>query len=190
VKLTHNAHGVAVKLNAAGRNMASEVQGELRSLASRIAADMRQRAPKHRSTLANSVREQQEGPWAWTVRPNVDYAANVEKGRKPGKGLPRFFDTTAAQIVGWLDARLEGARLAANPKYRRGRVGSARRTAAELELRDRYMALSRHVKLYGIKPHPYVKPTADAWREPAAQALAAAVRRGVQQAGLGQGGAA
>jgi hypothetical protein len=177
MKLTHNAEQVALHHRRAAQALLPEVRAELRRLAAQIAADMRQRAPKHRSTLTNSIRAAEEAPTTWTVRPNVEYARWVEAGRKPGKGLPRFFDPAAAQIVAWLDARLEGARAAGNPKYRRGRLGSARRSAAELELRDRYMALSRAVRARGIKPAPFVAPTADAWRTQVPKRLQEAVQR-------------
>jgi len=187
VKIEHNAHQVGLRFTAAGPQIRAEVATELGRLAARVAADMRRAAPKHRSTLANSVRHDELGEFEHFVGPHVDYALWVEKGRKPGKGLPRFFDPAAASIVGWLEARVEGARLKANAKYRRARLGSTRRTAAELELRDRYMALSRHVKLHGLKAAPYVKPTADAWRGRLADGLALAIRRGIRQAGIGRG---
>lgn len=184
--LQHNAPEVAARLQLAQQRIRAELEGTLAGLAGRVAARMRIVAPKWRSTLTNSVREERRGPLAIVVRPTVDYALYVEKGRKPGKGLPRFFDPAAASIVAWLEGRQIAARQAASggKPWRRGRAGSNRRRTEELELRDAYMALSRHVKFRGIKAHPFVKPTADEFREQVRAELVAAVRRGAAAAGL------
>jgi len=153
---------------------------------------MRREVPKHRSTLANSVRVTQEDAQGLVLRiyPEADYAKWVLKGRKPGKGLPRFFDPASASIVAWLEARIGDANRSATPRWRPGRVGSLRRTAAELELRDRYMALSRAVKLRGIPANPFVKRTADQVQQPTIDGLRAAVQRGVRNALRGPGATA
>ena len=185
MSIQHNAHAVAGKLLAAGPHVQAEVRGQMASIAQRIAATMRRRAPKFRTTLANSIRHEEQAAFDWLVRPHTDYADEVERGRKPGKHLPRFFDPASASIVAWLESRISNHARRLNPKFRPGKLGSARRTAAELELRDRYMALSWHVKHHGLKAHPYVKPTADEWRPLVAPELALAVHRGVKLARFG-----
>lgn len=189
MNITHNAHAVAAKLQAAGQQVPAQVRAEMDSLAQRIAATMRRRAPKFRTTLAQSIRHEEQAPFDWLIRPHTDYADDVERGRKPGKHLPRFFDPASASIVAWLESRLTSAARKANPRYRPGKLGSARRTAAELELRDRYMGLSWHVKHHGLKPSPYVKPTADEWRPKVPPSLAMAVQRGLRLARFGEGAA-
>lgn len=192
MSIQHNAHEVAARLHAAQADIRQQLAAELgeQGLAARVARAMRRRAPKFRSTLTNSIRADQEAEYSWLVAPHVAYAGNVEEGRTPGKGLPRFFDPASRSIVDWLESRITSAARASNPKFRPGKVGSSRRTAAELELRNRYMALSRHVKAHGLKAHPYIKPTADEYRRIVPDALVEAVKRGVRLARFGQGGTA
>ncbi|MBA4344391.1 MAG: hypothetical protein C0423_19805 [Methylibium sp.] len=183
MKLEHNAHQVAQRYRNAAQAVRTELGRELVSLAELVAARMRVAAPKFRSTTANSVRVTAEGSLRYFVGPHTDYALWLERGRKPGKGLPRFFDPAAAGAVAWLEAQpvVVGPNGPLRPgSGRRARRGSARRQREELALRDRYMAWSRHVKAQGIRPHPFVKPTADAMSGQVHQLLLAAVRRGVQ----------
>lgn len=173
-----NASGSAVRLRAFAAALQPELRAERAGLAQVVAQRMRLKAPKGaRSTLANSVRAEEESADAHLVRPMTNYAKWVEGGRKPGKGLPRFFDPAASGAVAWLEMNLRTARVKANPKYHKARIGSRRRQAEELELRDAYMAWSRAVKLRGIKAQPFVKPTADEMQGPVVQGLLAAVRR-------------
>lgn len=189
MSVDHNAHAAAARLRAIRTAVRSELQRTLPELAQRVAARMRQEAPTFRSTLANSVRAVEDGSagLAWLVKPTVDYAPLVNRGRQPGKGLPRFFDPAAASVVAWLEGRIGDQARALNPKWRRAAIGSKRRTQAELELRDRYMALSRHVRLHGIQANPFVARTRDAMARPTIDALAAAVRRAMQAAAAGGG---
>lgn len=183
--IQHNAPQVAAKYRSAAARVNAELARSLDGLAARAAALMRTKAPKGaRSTLTNSIIVSKFSDLDYVVAPGVAYAYYVEKGRKPGKGLPRFFDPASASVVAWLQFRLDGAARAVNPKWRPGRIGSKRRTAAELELRDRYMGLSRHVKLHGIKAQPFVKPTADEMLPLFRAELAATVKRAAQAAGL------
>ena len=173
-----NAAAAAARLQRVREALRLEVQQERATLAARIAAEMRRRAPKGaRTTLANSIMVETPDADTHVIRPTVAYAYNVEHGRKPGKGLPRFFDPAAASAVAWLESKIAGAARATNPKYRRGAGGTARFTAEELALRDRYFAFSRAVKLRGIKASPFVKPTADLYRPIAHAAIVAAVQR-------------
>lgn len=186
-----NASEVADRLGRVGLAVRAQLRQELDLRGQLAAGVMRREAPKWRSTLANSVRVRPEhaADLAVYVYPAADYAGWVHRGRKPGRGLPRFFSPAAASIVAWLEDRIADTRRAADPRWRKARVGTQRRTAAELELRDRYMALSRAVKARGLKANPFVTRTADQVRGPTIQALVEAVQRGVQR-GLGRGGAA
>lgn len=183
-----NAPQVAAKLLRAGEQVRLALTGELDGLGSRVAAEMRRRAPTFRSTLANSITTRSEDVLVRFVSPGVNYALWVEKGRRPGKGLPRLTDVSAASARAWLEAMLVAGRRKANPKYRRAREGTRRRSAEDQELVDAYMAWSRAVKFRGIKARPFVAPTAEAFRGVVPQSLADAVRRGIQRSGLGQGG--
>ena len=175
-----NAAEVAARLRAAEKAVRAELAGELRLQAGRVEGVMRREAPKFRSTLANSVRAEKVSAMEWFVRPHTDYDKWVQLGRKPGKGLPRFFDPAAAAAVAWLESKLRLARLTVNPRYRPGRRGGARFTAEELELRDRYWALSRAVKQRGIKPNDYVGRTRDQITAGVHAGLLAAVQRGLR----------
>lgn len=180
-----NADAVAVRLRQAGAAVRAELAGEMEIQAGRVAAEMKRQAPKFRSTTTNSVRSDRVSAEEWLIRPHTDYAKWVVHGRRPGKGLPRFFDPASASIVAWLEEKLRGARRAVSARYRPASRGTARFTAEELELRDRYWMLSRAVKQRGIKPNDFVKRTADQVRGSVPNALLLAVRRGLRQAQRG-----
>ena len=181
--LEHNAHLVARKFKNAAAAIRAEVSGELHGQSELLAAEMKRRAETFRSQLVNSIRVDRESQLSYFVGPHVAHALWREKGRKPGKGLPRFFDPAAASVVAWLQANAPTSSAAGpiKPPGRQARIGSKRRQAEELALRDRYMAFSRHVKFKGLKAHPIVKPTADESRGRVNSALLAAVKRGAQR---------
>jgi hypothetical protein len=194
IEITTTAEPSAVRLRAFARAIQPELRRERAGLAQLVAARMRLKAPKGaRSTLVNSIRAEEVDADTHLVKPHAAHAYNVEKGRKPGKGLPRFFDPSAAGAVAWLAMHLRRGRIKANPKYRAARLGSRRRGQEEMELRDAYMAWSRAVKFRGIKAQPFVKPTADEMQAPVVQGLIAAVQRAAQRLSSGSqpaGGAA
>lgn len=169
--IEHNGHDVAQKITRVAARWEGAASQFLDHWAERAAARMKENAPKFKSTLTNSIRVQREAKFVRFIGPNVDYAQWVEKGRKPGKGLPRFFDPAAQAAQDWLRGHIGDEKRGLNSKWRPGRIGSGRRMQEETELRDRYMAWSRSVKLHGIKAQPFVKPTADEMRP---QVLAAA----------------
>lgn len=177
-KPASNAPAVAARLRSAQAAVRAELQAELGVQAEKVAGVMKLEAPKFRSTLTNSVRASRVSAFEWLVRPYTDYDKWVQLGRKPGKGLPRFDPGSAA--VAWLQSKLNLARLAVNPRYRPGRRGSARRSAEDQELRDRYWAWSRAVKQRGIKPNDYVGRTRDRTTADVQAALAVAVQRGLR----------
>lgn len=189
--IQHNARQIAAQLRGARAAIEAEAVAELDAIAEPMAAEMRLRAAKFRSTMANSVRVDRRGPLERFIGPHVDYALWREKGRRPGKGLPRFFSPEAQPLIAWLAANPITASTAGplRPAARLGRLGSAARQRQELDLRDRYQAFSRWVKAHGLRPTPFVGPTAEAWKERAAQRLVAAVRRGAQRFNAGGAGA-
>lgn len=191
MKLTHNADQIARRYRSAATAVRAHLAAELHGLAHEAAALMRNAAPKFRSTLANSVRPTQVNALEWFVEPTVDYGLWKEKGRRPGKGLPRFFDPAAAGIVAWLQAHPVTTSSAGPVRApgRAGRVGSARRQAQELTLRDRYEAMSRRVMLRGMRAQPFVKPTADAMLPVVHNRLIGAARRGAAAFNAQRGGA-
>jgi hypothetical protein len=184
--ITHNAHQIGLRLHQRAAGLPAAVQGLLDHWAQRVAVRMKEKAPKFQSTLTNSVRVREEGAYTRFIGPLVAYAQWVEKGRRPGKGLPRFFDPAAADAQAWLRAHIADEKRGLNSKWRPGRMGSERRMNEEVELRDRYMAWSRSVKLHGIKAQPFVKPTADEMRPLVVKGL----QDGMKTLLAGTGGAA
>lgn len=152
---------------------------EMDQLAQETAAMERQLAPKWHSILVNSIHVERDGLTQWSVRPGAQHGLYQELGRKPGKGLPRFFDPAAKGIVDWLQSK-------AFADTKRPRKGSKRFTARELELRDRYMGLSRHAKFKGLKATPFVEPTFNAMEPIVQQRCTAAAQRFLAKA---EGGA-
>jgi hypothetical protein len=183
VGITHNAHQIGMALHRRAAGLPAAVQGLLDHWAERVAVRMKENAPKFQSTLTNSVRVRVEGAYSRFIGPTAAYAPWVERGRRPGKGLPRFFDPAAADAQAWLRAHVADEKRGINAKWKPGRMGSQRRMNEELELRNRYMAWSRSVKFHGIKAQPFVKPTAD---EMGPQVVAG-MRAGLQAALGGQG---
>ncbi len=116
---------------------------------------MKNRAPKWRTTLTNSIHAEEVSPFEWHVRPGVEYAQAVEDGVKPGgKGLPRWADPEAADIKAWLTSKAFAGR-------KRARRNSMKAVHEDLELRDRYEGLAWHVRHFGVKAQPYMRPTVE-----------------------------
>lgn len=148
-----NARQIVVALEQHGADMEAGVQAELDVLAQIATSKMRQRAPKWRTKLTNSIRTYKPDAMTREIRPGEDYAEAMEFGVKPGgKGLPRFFDPASADIVAWLQSK-------AFAGQRRPKQGSRLMQAAELALRDRYAGLAWHVRRHGVKARPFVEPT-------------------------------
>lgn len=154
-----------------GEDMEREMESELDVLANLAARLMRSKVATWRTLLLKSIAASKPEPMVREVRPGVAYAGAVNDGVKPGgKGLPRFFDPASASIVAWLQSKaFAGAG--------RARKGTARFTARELELRDRYEGLALHIRHHGVKAQPFVKPTADEMEPVMLRRLDLAVRR-------------
>jgi len=168
--LTHNAHTIALNMQAHGTAMENALVAEMTKQAQLATRRMRELAPKFQSTLTNSIQMTRPMPMVWEVRPGVAYALYREKGTRPGKHLPRFFDPAAKPIVDWLAKT-------AFAKAPRVRKGTARFAAREMELRDRYMGLSWHAKRKGFKATPFVEPVAQDLANTLPAHMAAVARR-------------
>lgn len=149
---TTNVREVTVALRADGEGLLNALVDEWARLAQEAVNFMRRAAPKWRSTLTNSIRADKVSAYEWEIGPGVAYAPAVEEGRGPGKGLPRWSDPAAADIVAWLSTKVFAGR-------RRARSTSMKAVRENLELRDRYQGLAWHVRHKGIKAHPFAAPT-------------------------------
>ena len=177
---TTNIRQVTIALRAEGEGLLTAMVDELSKLAQEAVNFMRMQAPKWRSTLTNSIRADKVSDHEWSIGPGVDYGRAVEEGRGPGKGLPRWSDPAAADIVAWLTTKVFVGR-------RRARRTSMKAVNENLELRDRYQGLAWHVRHKGIKAHPFAAPTLDMMERafPARLELAARRYLASQQAGGG-----
>lgn len=178
--VTTNIRQVTIALRSEGEGLLNAVVDELARLAQEAVNFMRMQAPKWRSTLTNSIRADKVSDHEWSIGPGVDYGRAVEEGRGPGKGLPRWSDPAAADIVAWLTTKVFAGR-------RRAKRTSMKAVNENLELRDRYQGLAWHVRHKGIKAHPFAAPTLDMMERAFPARLELAARRYLagQQAGGG-----
>lgn len=163
-----------------GAGLEQAVVQALQQQAEHAAVLMRNRAPKWRSTLTNSVLAQKVSDFEWHIGPSVAYAPYVEEGRGPGKGLPRWDDPAATDIKAWLESK-------AFKGVRRGRGGSALAANRTQELRDRYQGLAWHVRHHGVKAQPFVRPTFEAMGRVFAPRMEQAARDYLAKSGAGGG---
>ncbi len=154
-----------------------ELAGELDALGQLVARRMRQKARKFRSLMALSVTVQSPEPLVRDIGPSVSYAAAQEEGVRPGgKGLPKFGDPEAADIVAWLRTKAFSGRSAP----RRNSMAAVR---ADLELRDRYEGLAWHIRHKGVKAGPFIAPALSELEGVIHVRLQAAAQRAIDQAG-------
>lgn len=159
------AHGIALE---------RALMAEMTDLAQLAANKMKERAPKWKSGLVDAIKA--DGPeirgaqYVWEVRPHVMYGLYRELGQRPGRKVPRFDDPKAKDLIDWLRSRAFGG-------LKRVRTGSARFTARELELRDRYFGLRTFMKRRGLKAQPFVQPTHDEMAVLLPQRMAVVVAR-------------
>lgn len=168
--VTTNIRQVTIALRSEGEGLLNAVVDELARLAQEAVNFMRMQAPKWRSTLTNSIRADKVSDHEWSIGPGVDYGRAVEEGRGPGKGLPRWSDPAAADIVAWLTTKVFAGR-------RRAKRTSMKAVNENLELRDRYQGLAWHVRHKGIKAHPFAAPTLDMMERAFPARLELAARR-------------
>ncbi|MGE4241721.1 hypothetical protein [Ramlibacter sp.] len=156
-----------------------ELDAELDVCAQLVARRARFKARKFRTLLANGIQVSTPTKLVHEIAPSANYAVPQEEGVKPGgKGLPRFSDPEAADIIAWL--RTTAFRGQAKP-----RANSMAAVRRELELRDRYEGLAWHIRHKGVKPGPYMKPAFDELAPVIASRLQAAAAGATQRAAGG-----
>lgn len=178
---TTNVRQVTVALRSDGEGLVTALVVELERLAQEAVVFMKRQAPTGKfGTLVQSIKPDKVSDYEWSIGPNVDYGRAVEEGRGPGKGLPRWSDPAAANIVAWLEGKVFAGR-------RRARRTSMKAMNEKQELRDRYQGLAWHVRHKGIKAHPFAAPTLDMMERAFPGRLELAARRFLagQQAGGG-----
>lgn len=170
--IKHNVHQVAHRIEARGPAVQREVTEALTVQAALMADAVRRRAPTFRSTLLQSVNVSAPSPFRREITVGVNYGVYVEQGRPPGKGLPYFDSPEAASLIAWLENKAGG------PATRK-RDEASHQDA----LRDLYVGWSRHVKRFGIRAKPFMKPAFDEHVGGVALALREAVERGLAAGG-------
>jgi hypothetical protein len=154
-----------------------ELAGELDALGQLVARRMRAKARKFRTLMTNSVTVQSPEPLVREIGPTVGYADAQEEGVRPGgKGLPKFSDPAAADIIAWLRTKAFSGRARARPN-------SMAAVRADLELRDRYEGLAWHIRHKGVKPGPFIKSALDELEPVIRVRLQAAAERALVQSG-------
>lgn len=122
-----------------------------------VAREGRERAPKAFSTLTNSIRAQRQGVLHWFVAPGVNYAGNVEGGRRPGK------------MPGIGNGLLEWIKLKVAPG------------ASDKEIDRLGYVIARAIGRRGIDPQPYMQPAWDAKQARVVELADAGVRQAVAE---------
>lgn len=108
---------------------------KLERAAREVSREMERQVPKAFSHLRNSIQVSRKAPLHFRVAPGMNYALNVETGREPGK------------IPGMDKGLMEWVR------FRTGLTGAPLDRAT--------FAIARAIGRRGIKPQPYVAPTAE-----------------------------
>jgi hypothetical protein len=178
MSVKHNANEIVFALREHGEDMERAMGDELKVVAGLAANTMKRLAAKGRTSgLAGSIRQEQTEPFAWEIKPNMDYAARVEYGVKPGgKGLPNYLSPDARDIIRHLQTFVP----AGNGTTKRpaiARKGSKAFNAAADALRGRYYGLARHIRNEGLTARPFVEPTAKEMEGQMLSRLDLAVRR-------------
>jgi len=165
-------HQVVFALREHGADMERGVQDEMAVVAQFAVRAMRRKAAKGpTSNLVNSIKADQVEPAAHEIGPHTNYGQAVEEGVPAGKkGLPRYFDPQSKSIVDWLKST-------AFPGQHKATIGTKALQDQETELRDRYEGLAWHIRHFGVKAQPFVKPTADEMAQVLPKRLELAVRR-------------
>lgn len=85
------------------------IERSLQRASAETAREMRERAPKAFSTLANSVDADRLRNKEWQVLPHVNYAEHVIRGRDPGKRPPfqPIFDWVRVKGIGAGDVKAQ-----------------------------------------------------------------------------------
>ncbi len=136
--------------------VAANVEFALARGAEEIARSARRNAPKAFSTLTNSIRAQRMGDLHYRVAPGVNYAALVERGRRPGKQ-----PGTSNGLMEWV-------------KQKTGLEG--------VPLDRKTFVIARAIGRRGIRPQPYMGPALAENESRLRQLVQAGVARGIEEA--------
>lgn len=136
--------------------VAAQIEFALARGAEEIARAARRKAPKAFSTLTHSIRAQRMGDLHYRIAPGANYAAMVERGRRPGRQ-----PGTANGLTEWVKQKtgLEGKPL------------------------DRMsFVVARAIGRKGIRPQPYMRPALAENESRLRQLVRAGVARGIEEA--------
>lgn len=169
----HGTHQILANLDRVPPALERELQAELDVSAQFLVRSMRARVRKFRSLLLAGIHARATEPFVRDVGPTANYAGPQEEGIKPGgRGLPRFNDPAAADVIAWLRTKA----FAGRSSPRRNAMSAVR---ANLELRDRYEGLAWHIRHKGMKAAPYVLPAFQELERPLRKRLELAAERGL-----------
>jgi len=135
ISITFDDKGIPGKLKAMPQRLAWHLDLKLKRFAQEIAREMKAKAPKAFTTLANSIGVDPDGPLAYKVGPHVAYAWYVEKGRKPGGKMPPI-----NVLIDWI------------------KVKHLQPFDATMDERDLAFLIGRMMQRRGIKAQPFVTP--------------------------------
>lgn len=183
MSVKHNAYQVAARIEALGPGLEKAMADALDVQAQEVMRMMKRESPKFQNVLTNSVHVEKPTALSRLIAPDTNYAEAVHKGVKPGKGLPRFNDPRAGDIIAWL----QSTAFASVKKPRKGSKGAV---LQNLELRDRYQGLSWHVRHFGTQANPFVARTHEAAAGTVVAALKAAALKALGGGNGGIGGTA
>lgn len=133
IKFNDKAFRAAMK--KAPVEVGREMKGAVELAAKATGNELKAAAPKAFSTLTNSIKENQFGPFEYRVGPHVNYAEAVEGGRKPGSMPP------IADLSQWVKRKL-------------GVTGDRSIKAVS-------WAIAKKIAQQGTKAQPFVQPVID-----------------------------
>lgn len=114
--------------------------------------------------LRNGIRHEIEAylnGWKVTgkVKSNADYSASIEYGRSPGT-FPKVGDGTKQDggILYWVKRKKLAGTYSIKTKRRTG--NKATRDAQDKAVA---FAIGRHIKQFGTKPRPFMRPSYEMW---------------------------
>jgi len=144
--------------------MARHVDGALEAGAQYVAREARQRVPKWKNELLNSIRAERvteampPGVMAWQARTGTNYARYVEEGVRPMQSHP----------PGIANGLMEWVREKFKPEN-------------DKELSRIAFAVAFAIQRRGIKPRPYMAPAMEASEARVRQMLRQAARAGIAE---------
>lgn len=149
-----------------------------------VARDARGRINSKHSTLANSIRVEPlpdaGGILGHEAAAGANYAAYVEHGTGPAAGRPRYYPNPDS-LQDYMENTTQSRGF---KRWARG----AKREAQRLDIWFRSRAWAWSIYMKGTKPHPYMKPAAEASDARVRQVLRVAVERGIREAFGAAGG--